>query len=114
MPDANRKSPPKWRVWYDDGTVYDSCRRDWAGLPDDGLLVKMLYYDDGTRQIQQGADYYFVAPHAEGDIHGASSAPLEVIRRRYPGAIVKRGRWAPDGYYRRICEEAHSSRGDDG
>jgi hypothetical protein len=83
------------------------CR--WEDLPDDGLLCKMIYYKDGTKQVQHGLDFYYEAPHHAGIIQGAGMCRDE-IEDRYPGAVIKRGRWAPDNYYRVVMQIAHNSR----
>lgn len=97
-----------WRVWYDDGTVFDSRRHRWVDLPEDGVLVRMIYYRDG-RQIQQGMDYYYEAPHGSGEPILGTARATDDLARRYPGAVIKRGRWAPDAYYRRIVDAAMAS-----
>lgn len=94
-----------WRVWYDDGEVFKSDTYGWADLADDGILVRMIYYGDGTKQIQHGMDYYYEAPHEEGTIRGTGN-DLDDILIRYPDAIIKRGRWTPDEYYRETVEES--------
>lgn len=99
-----------WRVWYETGEVYDSKSSEWRSLPDDGVYLKVVYYSDGTRQLQQ-ADRYFVAPHfSSEDIHGTcNDSNYEETKRRYPGAVFKRGKWGPDDYYRKIVDEALDS-----
>lgn len=104
------KQTAGWRVWYDDGSVHDSRTLRWEDLPEDGLLVKMLYYTDGTRQIQHGMDWYYEAPHPQGVIRGtAMERDLPELPERYPGAILKRGRWAPEELYYRVLEAAMAS-----
>ena len=99
-----------WRVWYDDGAICDSNSFAWVDLPDDGVLVKMVYYDNGTKQIQQGADYFFIATHHSGEeIHANSTKTISEIEARYESPIIKKGRWAPDGYYQKIVAAAMSS-----
>lgn len=88
-----------WRVWYADGASYSSADISWDVLPDDGVIVLVLYEDffgpDGKprREIQSGADYYFCAPGAHGMIYGFNALGPDVIRKRYPGASVKSGKW---------------------
>ncbi len=90
-----------WRAWYAGGTVYDSRSTTWANLPDDGALAFVIYFagnipggvHSSLRRIMTGTDYYFlVGP----DLYAQSDDAPEEITRRYPGAILKRGRWAPD------------------
>lgn len=101
-----------WRCWYDDDSVYDSRTTAWADLPDDGLLVKMIYYSDGTRQVQQNS-FYFEAEHHSGEpIRGTFEFEADV-RTRYRNPVIKKGRWAPDDYYRKVVTAAMASKWDD-
>jgi hypothetical protein len=43
----------------------------------------MLWFEDGTRRVEQGNDSYWATP--EG-IYAHSDDPAEEIERRYPGA----------------------------
>lgn len=98
-----------WRVWCDDDRVFASQQHTWAQVPDDGVLVRMIYYRDGTKQIQQGQDYFYEAPHQSGEPIYGTGRTEDAIAQRYPGAVIKRGRWAPDAYYRRIVAAAMAS-----
>lgn len=95
-----------WRAYYTDGRAFDSATHDWVDLPDDGLLVLVIYYDrwsgDGTvqqRMTLDGDDHYFHVPGTE--LFGCNNDPIEEIERRFPGAVVKRGKWteATEFYY---------------
>ena len=83
-----------WRIWYDDGHVADSLMDTWANLPDDGVLVIMLYRRDGSRRVMSGNDYYWTSVHPAGVVYGQSDTAPDL--KRYPQCIVKRGRFAPD------------------
>ncbi len=99
-----------WRVWYEDGSIFDSRKTAWADLPDDGLYIKMIYCADGKKQVQT-ADWYFVAPHVSGEnIHGTCADRFyEESIKRYEGAVFKRGKWAPEDYFKKIREDAMGS-----
>lgn len=97
-----------WRAWYDDGRVFGSDTINWEDAPDDGLLVKILYYPTGGKQIQQGVDYYYEVVTRVGLVQGAGMSKDE-IPARYPGAAIKRGRWAPDTFYRGVVDAAMAS-----
>ena len=101
-----------WRVWYDDGKIYVSKTHRWTDVPWDGLMVKIIYYANGTKQIQHGMDWYGVAEHAEGEIHFSTMDSPETVKKRYKNPIMKQGRWGPDDYYKRIVAEAHASKWD--
>lgn len=109
MPDKPIKKFLGWRIWYDTGEIYSSGESKWEELPYDGILVKMLYYEGGGKQIQQGVDYYYVAKHHSGEeIHGCGM-DKDRIPERYPSAIIKYGRWAPDQFYRGVVNAAMRS-----
>ncbi len=100
-----------WSVWIDTPEGVDqleSRATAWADVPDDGIIYKMLYKNDGDgleenqnpnlvsrRESMVGVDHYFEAPHADGTIYGSSNDPAAEIVERYPGAIIKRGKWVP-------------------
>lgn len=93
-----------WRAWYTEGRVFDGQGfEDWLALPDDGVLTVMLWFEDGTRRVEQGNDQYWATP--EG-IYAHSDDPTEEIERRYPGASVKRGKWTTDAEMQRVAAEA--------
>lgn len=86
-----------WRCWYTDDRHYSSADHSWAELPDDGVLCLKLYYDEqagGDERytlLLDGDDRYFHIPNT--DLYGCSNDPPDEILERYPGAVVKRGKW---------------------
>lgn len=95
-----------WRAWYDDGLVYDSNRHKWEDLPNEGLLVKMIYYDDGTKQIQT-ADWYIEAPHPKGIIRRTCRDEQETeMRKKYPAGVFKKGDWTVDEWQSEVVDLA--------
>lgn len=86
-----------------------SSKDAWADVPDDGVLYKMIYYSDGTRQAQSGMDYYFEEETELGVTRGTGT-DFDDIRTRYPKALVKRGQWVPDELWFRVRREALDSR----
>lgn len=89
-----------WRAWYVDGRTYDSRSCRWRDLPDDGALGFRIYFlempaPDGLPQarVMSGSDYYFCVPGV--GYFDSDDEPAE-IRRRYLGAIIKRGKWTTD------------------
>ena len=94
----------RWRVWYVGGRVRNGRTFGaWKRLPDDGVLTVMLWFDDGTRRVEQGNDSYFATP--EG-VFGHNDETAEQIEARYPGASVKRGMWTTDAEMHRVAAEA--------
>lgn len=98
-------------VWYTDGRVYSTLDTPFAEMPEDGVLIRMIYFEERSaagirhREIQQGHDWYFETPTG---VCGANSDPAEEIARRYPGATMKRGMWGTTEEYARAIREAHA------
>jgi len=107
MESAHPQEVIGWRCWYDSGSVYDSTGTSWSELPNDGVLVVMLYRRDGTRRVMSGNDYYWTSQHKEGVVYGQSNEYPDPAR--YPGALVKRGRMAPDHVMQQADADAMSS-----
>lgn len=94
----------RWRVWYVGGGTYDGeTFNDWQQLAADGVLTVMLWFEDGTRRVEQGNDFYFATPNG---VYGHNDHPQEETERRYPGASVKRGMWTTDAEMQRVAAEA--------
>ena len=87
-----------WRAWYTDGSKYDSATTRWNDLPDDGVVVIVLYFDNKTRRIMDGSDWYFRAKHESGDfVYGENNDPSEENKKRYGEDIsLKRGQWTTE------------------
>ena len=79
----------------------------------------MLYKDEGDgleehlnghrythREGMCGIDHYFMAPHHSGTTYGSNNDTKEEIESRYPGALVKRGKWVPSSVFKKIQMEA--------
>jgi hypothetical protein len=99
-------------VWYADGSSCSSRNKSWDQMPADGVLMVMLYFDKFTAgnkryaEVQQGHEHYFRMPDGSDWIHGYSNDSAGDIQKRYPGAIVKRGKWASNGRYAKLIEQA--------
>lgn len=96
-------------LWYADGRAYSTKDTPFAEMPEDGVLVRIIYFEEKNgaglrhRELQRGYDWYFTTP--EG-ICGGNNDSAEEITRRYPGAVLKRGIWAATEEFARICGEA--------
>lgn len=98
-----------WRVWYEgppgSGPMeFDSNEILWEHLPEDGLLALRTYEDEAKPNGDPkglklaGLDYYFMADGPQGLVVGADNDRREInvsaeIAERYPGAVIRRGRW---------------------
>lgn len=109
MPKTEELKPIGWRVWFEAGKVFDSKTSSWKDLPDDGVIIVVVYHQkrlrsgDGhyrTRYANQ--DYYWTMPNAPDEIFCSNENPLE----RYPDAVVKRGKWVPYDEYEKTCDKA--------
>lgn len=107
-----------WRVWTSKN-VFDSVGSDdwlasWAALPDDDIQIVMLYENWSTRlgaayrQYIAGSDAYFMSPHPSGKMIIAGSNDADVPDR-YPGAVLKRGKFMPLGKFDSLKAEAFAS-----
>lgn len=47
-----------WRIYYSDGTTFDSTMGEWKDAPVDGVQFVIEYMEDSTKSIHQGEDYY--------------------------------------------------------
>jgi len=88
-----------WKAWVATQygfTRYNSLQHTWEDLPEDGILAVRTYESKGFRFA--GADYYFMAPGPNDVIFGIDydrrdADVREEILKRYPGAVVRRGKW---------------------
>lgn len=87
----------KWTVWYDGGRRFDSSDTRWEDLPDDGVLYVAVKRTQGYMGLC-GSDYYFKS----GEIVGMNNDPPEDTLARYPGAVLKRGRWTTEDEMRDV------------
>ena len=49
---------PDWRIYYDDGSTYDSLRGEPHEAPSHGFICAVGYEQNGSRYIQHGWDHY--------------------------------------------------------
>lgn len=95
-----------WRVWIDSNRIYDSREHTWKDVLNDGIILMYTYKAGGYREGFSGHDHYFQAPHPEGVIYGCNDDSTEEIEIRYPGAVIKKGKWVPSEVMARIQKEA--------
>ena len=103
-----------WRAYYTDDRAFASTETPWRDLPDDGVLLVRLYYDEFTRggdvrytKSLSGDDHYFHVPGT--DLFGCNNDPIPEIRARYPGAVVKRGKWTTHAEMQRVKADAKAA-----
>ena len=93
-----------WKAWYTEDRQFASDIApgfdtvDWVDLPDDGVLLVVLYMDETGghgkpyRQILSGSDWYFTAQSENGLMYMSNNDSPEENKLRYPGCILKRGK----------------------
>jgi hypothetical protein len=88
----------KWRVFYEDGSTFDSSQGSPDDAPPEGFVCSLGYDKSGQRYIMHGFDFYMW--DVEGDqwwgscIHGL----MDRLRRRkvygfIEGRTVTREKW---------------------
>jgi hypothetical protein len=94
-----------WKAWYEDAE-FSSDDTEWGQLPDDGIVIVYHFKSDGRRLELAGDDSYFFAPTKSGDVWGSNRETEKQVQERYPGAIVKRGKWVPLEVFHKIQARA--------
>lgn len=99
-----------WRVWTDDGAgrwnIASSRAIAWADVSD--LIIQlMLYFDDGTRRIMQGAEFY--ARSGDGSV-GVRDWLQGPIRQTGEGIVAKAGKLVGDVAFDDSATDAMDSR----
>lgn len=102
-----------WKAWFAGGVVFCSDGVTWDELPDDGMLGLVTVFDERNtangirlKRHVDGCDWYWQAPGLDGEpIFGYSDDDPDEIRDRYPGAVVKRGKWTSDPEMSRVIDE---------
>lgn len=111
MADADTHAADGWRLYYTEDRAYSSADTEWVACPDDGVLALVLYYDAYTdggvqyRKVLTGDDHYFHVPGT--DLYGCNNDSIPEIEARYPGAVVKRGKWTTHAEMTRVEQRAY-------
>lgn len=100
------KSVVGWRAWYTEERRFSSADTDWTELPVDGVLVIVVYYDDGDRKHFDHREWYF---HEPGTDFFAATDRLEQAYVRYPDVDFKRGKWTDQETFESARQEAWDS-----
>jgi len=89
-----------WRCWYNnlqsEIVEYTSLNSTLDNLPEDGFQAMRLWFADGNSKVISGNDYYFFYEHPTGIIYGQTNDTPETINSRYPGALIKKGRYTTE------------------
>lgn len=80
-----------FKICYKGGAVvHGDGFDDWKAAPDDGVLRVDVQVSNDHTQALYGREQYFATPDG---VWGHSDDSIEEVRKRYPGAAVKRGKW---------------------
>ena len=95
-----------WRIYYDDGSVFDSSNGEPEDAPSFGVLCIVFPDNDHGRLVMQGWDWLYYH-EVEGnwwgaDIHGL----LDGLLHNKPIRAVKQGRNAPALVWREVLNRA--------
>lgn len=108
-----------FRAWYTQRREYRfDCATDeefmeqFASLPGDGFLACKLFYDTFSGKVRHarnisGDEWYwaFMVPGEGIGFDHQSRVTREDIARRYPGAIIKRGKATSEADMARVGKE---------
>ena len=83
---------PDWRVYYDDGSTFDSSMGAPEDAPAFGVLCIVFPDEDHGRLVMSGWDWYFFVPDEKNwwgaDIHGL----IDRLLHNLPVVGLKQGR----------------------
>lgn len=96
-----------WRAWIDNDAggwrQVNSRTHAWNTDVGDNVIVIMLYFDDGTRRIMQGADHY--ARIGDGSV-GIVNWFQGTIKLTDADAVSKLGKLVSDSTFEAVVVEA--------
>jgi hypothetical protein len=96
----------KWRIYYDDGSAFDSSMGEPEDAPSFGILCIVFPDRDVGRMVMQGWDWYYYHGEEEtwwgADIHGL----LDNLLHNKPVRAVKQGRNTTSRNYHETLDRA--------
>lgn len=97
-----------WRIYYDDGSSFDSSMGSEEDAPSYGILCIVYPNEDFGRIVMSGWDWYFYHDEEKNwwgaDIHGL----CDQLCHNKPVRAVKQGRNAPDKIWKATIATATS------
>lgn len=100
-----------WSAYYSGGSIYSSKDTAISALPSTGMLVWMLYFDNGTRRIMHGNDTYFwFNDGSEEGIFASNDDLPEEINARYSGAKIILGELVSDNEMKSTLSSAFAKK----
>lgn len=97
---------PDWRIYYDDGSTFDSTQGEPYEAPSTGFIVSVGYDENGDRYLMHGWDHYCYDKKSRQwwgmDLMGV----FDRLRRNVLYAY-KEGRTVTKSEWDAIMEQAH-------
>ena len=95
----------KWKIWYDDNTMFSSEDGNAIDAPVDGIQAILQWLPFENYVVVPSSDYYWWL----GDrwAGGDSSGLERYLRKRDPNPVIIYGRWAASKLFQRIQMEVH-------
>ena len=90
-----------WRIYYEDGSVFDNTQGSWDDAPLDGVQCVAVRHEIYGRQIFSGGDYYSWTPDFD---HITSTNDLRIALK--PLRWIKYGRHIPSEQYQKVLTQA--------
>lgn len=90
-----------WRVYYDDGSVFDNTMGSWEDAPCDGVQCVAVRDEVYGRRVHHFVDYYIWPPwlpHA----HSTHDVGPTLRKLRW----IKFGRYVPQEQYEKVLSQA--------
>lgn len=97
----------RWRVYYDNGSTFDSSQGSPAQAPAWGVLCIVQPDPDVGRVVMWHPEkgfFVWCAEHGEWDVK--DYAGLLDFLASYPGCVVKMGRGVPNSAFRAVFQRA--------
>lgn len=86
-----------WSAYYSGGKTFSSKDTLPTDLPQTGMLVWMLYFNDGTRRVLESNDRYFWHDNGSPDgIFANTDESAFDVANRYVGAHIIEGELVSD------------------
>ena len=92
----------EWRVYYENGDVYDNEQGSWEDAPVDGVQCVAVRHPIYGRQVYHGADYYLDPPFGD---HISQTNDLGPTLRKGV-RWIKFGRSVPREQYEKVLKQA--------
>ena len=89
----------QWHAWYADGHYYTSEQMEWDELPQLGVVIVLVLFDDGSRQCLNGNDIYFKF----GELL-QNDNDRDGLLRKFPN--IKFGTWVEPNTYKAMYDQA--------